>query len=104
MALVEPLIEIAKANGCTDLEACRKVVRSAAEEQRSLIQSILDSRLVDETGFLKGVNRLPGFRLRCEKRCRHEPRFGTGSSRYGKKIEISGSRSMIHLICSRDRL
>src|SRR5271165_408659 len=57
MALVEPLIEIAKANGCTDLEACRKVVRSAAEEQRSLIQSILDSRLVDETGFLKGVSR-----------------------------------------------
>ena len=57
MALVEPLIEIAKANGCTDLEACRKVVRTAAEEQRSLIQSILDSRLVDETGFLKGVSR-----------------------------------------------
>jgi general secretion pathway protein E len=57
MALVEPLIEIAKANGCTDLEACRKAVRSAAEEQRSLIQSILDSRLVDETGFLKGVSR-----------------------------------------------
>lgn len=57
MALVEPLIEIAKANGCADLEACRKIVRSAAEEQRSLIQAILESRLVDETGFLKGVSR-----------------------------------------------
>jgi general secretion pathway protein E len=57
MALVEPLIEIAKANGCADSEACRIIVRTAAEEQRSLIQSILDSRLVDETGFLKGVGR-----------------------------------------------
>ena len=57
MALVEPLIEIAKANGCADSEACRTIVRTAAGEQRSLIQSILDSRLVDETGFLKGVGR-----------------------------------------------
>jgi general secretion pathway protein E len=57
MALVEPLIEIAKANGCADLEACRKIVRAAVEEQRSLIQSILESGLVDETGFLNGVSR-----------------------------------------------
>jgi general secretion pathway protein E/type IV pilus assembly protein PilB len=57
MALVEPLIEIAKATGCTDLDACVNVVRTATEEQRSLIQAILDSRLVDETGFLKGVSR-----------------------------------------------
>src|ERR1700720_745547 len=57
MDLVEPLIEIAKANGCADLEACRKLLRAAAEEQRSLIQSVLESRLVDESGFLKGVGR-----------------------------------------------
>ena len=57
MALVEPLIEIAKANGCADFEACRTIVRTAAEEHRSLIQSILDSKLVDEAGFLKGVGR-----------------------------------------------
>jgi len=57
MALVEPLIEIAKASGCADLEACRKIVGAAVEEQRSLIQSILESRLVDETGFLTGVSR-----------------------------------------------
>jgi general secretion pathway protein E len=57
MALVEALIEIAKANGCADSEACRTIVRTAAEEQRSLIQSILDSKLVDEAGFLKGVGR-----------------------------------------------
>lgn len=57
MALVEPLIEIAKANGCADAEACRKIVGAAAEEQRSLIHSILESKLVDEAGFLKGVGR-----------------------------------------------
>jgi general secretion pathway protein E len=57
MALVEPLIEIAKANGCADADACRKIVGAAAEEQRSLIHSILESKLVDEAGFLKGVGR-----------------------------------------------
>jgi general secretion pathway protein E len=57
MALVEPLIEIAKANGCDDADACRKIVGAAAEEQRSLIHSILESKLVDEAGFLKGVGR-----------------------------------------------
>ncbi|MBV8225938.1 MAG: Flp pilus assembly complex ATPase component TadA [Verrucomicrobia bacterium] len=55
--LAEPLIEVATENGCADPEACRKVVRAAVEEQRSLIHSILDSRLVDETGFLKGISR-----------------------------------------------
>jgi general secretion pathway protein E len=57
MMLAEPLIEIATENGCADPEACRKVVCAAVEEQRSLIHSILDSRLVDETGFLKGISR-----------------------------------------------
>jgi general secretion pathway protein E len=57
MMLAEPLIEIATENGCADPEACRKVVRAAVEEQRSLIHSILDSRLVDEAGFLKGISR-----------------------------------------------
>src|SRR3984885_580598 len=57
MALVEPLIEIAKANGFPAADPCRKIVGAAVEEQRSLIQSILESRLVDETGFLTGVSR-----------------------------------------------
>ncbi|HEV3209510.1 MAG TPA: hypothetical protein VGY91_04545, partial [Chthoniobacterales bacterium] len=56
MGVLEPLVEIAKASGCSDCEACREVVRMAAEEQRSVVQSILDSRLVDETMFLKGVS------------------------------------------------
>src|SRR6202022_3633423 len=57
MGVQEPLVEIAKASGCSDLDACRECVRAAAEEQRSVIQAILDSRLVDETEFLKGVSR-----------------------------------------------
>ncbi len=57
MALVEPLLEIAKVNGCADLEACRKIVQAAVEEQRSVIQAILESRMVDEAGFLNGVSR-----------------------------------------------
>jgi general secretion pathway protein E len=57
MTLVEPLIEIAKASGCSDLATCRNIVHAAAEEQRSLICSILESKLVDEIGFLKGVSR-----------------------------------------------
>ena len=57
MPLVEPLIEIAKANGCADSESCRKIVQAALEGQRSLVQSILESRMVDEYGFLSGVSR-----------------------------------------------
>ena len=57
MPLVEPLIEIAKANGCADSESCRKIVQAAVEGQRSLVQSILESRMVDEYGFLSGVSR-----------------------------------------------
>ena len=57
MGVVEPLVEIAKASGCSDLDACREVVRVAAEEQKSVVHAILDSRLVEETAFLKGVGR-----------------------------------------------
>jgi general secretion pathway protein E len=57
MALVESLIEIAAASGCSDSAACRSIVQASAQEQRSLISSILESKLVDETEFLKGVGR-----------------------------------------------
>jgi general secretion pathway protein E len=57
MGVLEPLVEIAKASGCSDLDAYRESVQTAAEEQRSVVQSILDSRLVDETAFLKAVSR-----------------------------------------------
>jgi general secretion pathway protein E len=54
--LVESLMEIAEASGCSDLVACRSIVQAAAEEHRSLICSILELKLVDETAFLKGVS------------------------------------------------
>ena len=57
MELVGTLTELAKASGCADLAGCRSIVQAAAEEQRSLIYSVLDSKLVDETVFLKGVSR-----------------------------------------------
>jgi general secretion pathway protein E len=57
MALIESLIEIAAASGCSDLAACRSSVQAAAQEQRSFISSILGLQLVDETEFLKGVGR-----------------------------------------------
>jgi general secretion pathway protein E len=56
MELIEKLIEIAKESGFTDSAACRNLVEIAAEEHRPLIQSLLDSKLVDETAFLKGVS------------------------------------------------
>jgi general secretion pathway protein E len=56
MELIEKLIEIAKDNGFTDSAACRNLVEIAAAEHRPLIQSVLDSKLVDETAFLKGVS------------------------------------------------
>src|ERR1700736_1706337 len=57
MELVGTLTELAKASGCADLAGCRSIVQAAAEEKRSLIYSVLDSKLVDETVFLKGVSR-----------------------------------------------
>ena len=57
MELIESLLEIAQASGCSDLAACRSVVQAAAEQHRSLIFSILELKLVDETAFLKGVSK-----------------------------------------------
>ncbi len=56
MELVEALVEIAKVSGFSDSAACRNLVEIAAGDQRSLIHSILDSKLVDETAFLNGVS------------------------------------------------
>lgn len=56
MALVEPLLEIAKSSHCLDLASCHETLVAAVDEQRSLIRSILDAKLVDESEFLKGVS------------------------------------------------
>ena len=56
MALVEPLLEIAKSSHCLDLDLCRETLTGAVDEQRSLIRSVLDAKVVDESEFLKGVS------------------------------------------------
>ncbi len=57
MTLLEPLVEIAGSSRCVDLEACRRALSEALDEQRSLVRSVLDAKLVDETEFLKGLSR-----------------------------------------------
>jgi len=44
------------ASGFPDPTACWLLIENAAQEQRSFIRSVLDSKLVDETAFLKGVS------------------------------------------------
>ena len=56
MELVDALVRIARQSGFSDEGGCRTLVKEATQEQRSLISSILDSKLVDETKFLKGVS------------------------------------------------
>lgn len=54
--MIDTLLKIARNSQCTDLTACQTVLESAAEAQRSLVRSILDSKLVDETQFLHGIS------------------------------------------------
>jgi general secretion pathway protein E/type IV pilus assembly protein PilB len=56
MVLIDTLLEIAKSSRCADLEECRNILHAASEQQRSLIRTVLDSKLVDETEFLRGVS------------------------------------------------
>jgi general secretion pathway protein E len=54
--VIETLLKIARDSQCTDVAACQTVLEGAAEAQRSLVRSILDSKLVDETRFLRGIS------------------------------------------------
>ncbi|MBV9390330.1 MAG: hypothetical protein JOY96_00405, partial [Verrucomicrobia bacterium] len=56
MGLVDALLEIAKESHCADLSLFRQLLQDAAEQQRSLIRGALDSKLVDESEFLRGVS------------------------------------------------
>jgi general secretion pathway protein E len=57
MTYLEPLVEIARSSRCPDLEACRRILLEASDEQRSLVRALLDKKVVDETEFLKGLSR-----------------------------------------------
>lgn len=56
MNLIEELVEIARDSGAMDSEKCRSTLFEAAEQQRSLIASLLDEKLVDEPRFLMNVS------------------------------------------------
>jgi general secretion pathway protein E len=56
MVLLDTLLDIAKNSRCSNLDECRNVLQNASEQQRSLIRTVLDSKLVDETEFLRGVS------------------------------------------------
>jgi general secretion pathway protein E len=54
--VIDTLLKIARESQCTDVGACQIALESAAEGQRSLVRSVLDSKLVDETQFLRGIS------------------------------------------------
>jgi len=54
--VIDTLLKIARNSQCTDVTACQTILESAAEAQRSLVRSVLDSKLVDETQFLHGIS------------------------------------------------
>src|ERR1700730_5330030 len=55
-ALVATLAGIAFNSGLSDMAACRSLIRDAAQEQRSLISAVLESKLLDEIAFLNAVS------------------------------------------------
>ncbi len=55
MRLLESLTDIAQTSRCGDLTRFRAVTQEASDDQKSFIRTILDSRLVDEAEFLRGV-------------------------------------------------
>ena len=55
MTLIEPLTRVAVDSHCGDPEACRAALRDAVTQQKSLVATVLDEKLADETPFLQGV-------------------------------------------------
>jgi general secretion pathway protein E len=55
MPLLESLSEIAQASHCTDSARFHEVTQEASEDQKSFVRAILDSKLVDEQEFLRGL-------------------------------------------------
>jgi general secretion pathway protein E len=55
-SVIDTLLKIAGDSQCSDVKACQTVLQSAAEDQRSLVRAALDSKLIDETRFLRGLS------------------------------------------------
>jgi type II secretory ATPase GspE/PulE/Tfp pilus assembly ATPase PilB-like protein len=54
--VIQNLLKIALDSHCSDRNTCERVLHGATEDQKSLIRSILDAGLVDETKFLRAVS------------------------------------------------
>ena len=59
--MTDLLIAPARESGCDDLEALTEVVKSAAEQQRSPVDDVLDSGTVDEEPYLKALSHKTGM-------------------------------------------
>lgn len=59
--MTDLLIAPARESGCEDLEALTDVIQSAAEQQRSPIDDVLDSGAVDEEPYLKSLAQKAGM-------------------------------------------
>ena len=54
--MIQNLLKIARESHCTDVRACEEILQGAAEDQRSLIRSLLDAKVVDEAKFLRAIS------------------------------------------------
>lgn len=59
--MTDLLLEPARESGCDDMEALTRVVHSAAEQQRSPVDDILDSGTVDEESYLRALAEKTGM-------------------------------------------
>ena len=57
----EIFVKTAERVGCTDLEALKVLVDEAATQQRPMIDTIIDSKLVREEAYLKAISELLGI-------------------------------------------
>ena len=55
MSFIDTLLDLAMRSGCTDRAGCEKTLNRAAQRQSSLIDALLDDKLVEESAFLEGL-------------------------------------------------
>ena len=61
MTLIEILMDLAMGSGCADPVACEAVLNQAARRQGSLVDALLDEKLVDESAFLQALSERLGL-------------------------------------------
>ena len=61
MSLPEALVELAEQSGAKDLVACQKAVQEASQEQRSMVNALLETGQVDEKVFAQKLGETIGL-------------------------------------------